>query len=172
MKNKTLAIHRESKGGPWRERDCATTSYYGPWDWQQVGEKVIAEVCLWWRGPSLERMYDRLRHAERAQKWWFICHTLFLCVCLCVLQTEHCNKVPCHTDGLLPVISACGASKTTRLMQWTTVVICNIIHSPDVSTALPLVESHSWWHEMVQNDSKQRTYSYLLSSAQCSFVYS
>lgn len=60
------------------EWDSTTACYYGPCDWQHVGEKVIAEVCLWGRRPSGERMFSRLRHAEKhsqASYWWLISHT-------------------------------------------------------------------------------------------------
>lgn len=69
-------------------RVLATACYYSPCDWQCVGEKVIAGVCLWWRGPSGERMLSRLRHTERtekvqaAQNRWLISHKPFPLVCL------------------------------------------------------------------------------------------
>lgn len=72
-------------GGGGLEWDSTTACYYGPCDWQRVGEKVIAEVCLWGRGPSGERMFSRLRHAEKhsqALYWWLISHTPFTPVCL------------------------------------------------------------------------------------------
>lgn len=52
-----VSLKREGEG------ERATACHYSSCDWQCVGEEVIAEVCLWWRGPSLERMLGRLRAA-------------------------------------------------------------------------------------------------------------
>lgn len=49
-------------------RQHKTACYYGPCDWQHVGEKVTAEVCLWWRGPSGDRMFSRQREICRSHR--------------------------------------------------------------------------------------------------------
>lgn len=78
-------------------RQHTTACYYCPCDWQRVGEKVIAEVCLWWRGPSGDRMFSRLREAHRdtqiVPNWWLISHTPFTPVCLLMSSTTWARAV-------------------------------------------------------------------------------
>jgi len=48
-----------------------TACYYGPCDWQRVGEEVIAGVCLRWRrafgGADVQQT-----EARKAHNWWLI----------------------------------------------------------------------------------------------------
>lgn len=150
-------------------RQYTTACYYGPCDWQHVGEKVIAEVCLWWWGPSGDRMFSRLREAHRdtqiTQNWWLISHTPFTPVCILFSSTAWARAVAdselspsrctvlkdstCldfRTSGL---VRSKSTSHVNSLQSWQTLSICLVDWGEsdiglNVLSALPVMEVLQW----------------------------
>lgn len=146
-----------------------TACYYGPCDWQCVGEKVIAEVCLWWQGPSGDRMFSRLREAHRdtqlTQNWWLISHTPFTPICLLFSSTACAREVtdrelsPSHcavlkdstclyfrTSGL---VRSRSTSHVNSLQSWQTLSICLVYWGESdiglgLLSALPVMKMLQW----------------------------